>query len=415
MQRLAPEGGPQGWRCRARVPRVVEVRARRVRAQLGAAFRIAYSSSATAETLYVETVLDDGTVGVGEAAPAPRVTGENLAAAEAYTAGAAAALRGLRVPEELDKALHIVHRVSPWLPAARNALESSLLAAAAAVLGAEEALLLGGGSRRPRLLTDYTVSIPPPRVLDEIRATGYSAALAEAVEYILGRRREPTPLALEAGLPLPRVTGFHALKVKLGTGDPGLDIALATAVAEAARGAKIRVDANQAWSPKTAARVIHRLEDALGDRLVLVEQPVPATTPLERLAELRRAAETPIALDEAVRSPGDIAHAAAAGAADVVNIKLAKIGGPLQAARGAAVAEAHGLEVMWGCMLETGAGIAHAAAAAAATGWTRIVDLDAPLFLKEDPGAAWAGYRATGGGVELEVRTPATRAMREKE
>ena len=374
--------------------------------ELSSSFRIAYSSSAEATVLRVEIALSDGSIGVGEAPPAPRVTGESLEAARAYIEEAAARLQGLRLPEEHGRALRVIHSAAPWFPAARMGLESALLAAEAAHLGVEEQLLLGGDSQPARLLTDYTVSIPPRSVLDEIRATGYSASLAAAVEYIAGLHARPPREALEAGIPLPGVNGFHALKVKLGTGDPGLDVLLALAVAEAAPRVEIRVDANQAWSPKTAARVVRRLEEALGDRLRLVEQPVPADTSAERIAWLRGAVETPLALDESIRTPRELAHHARHRALDIVNIKLAKTGGPLQAAKLAAAAEAHGVEVMWGCMLETGAGIAHAAAAAAATGWTEVVDLDSPLFLREDPGAGWLMYRRTASGVELEAATP---------
>ena len=392
------------------VPRIAAVEAVTVEAQLSSSFRIAYSSSAQARTIWVRLVLDDGTVGLGEAAPAPLVTGETLEAAAGYVAAAARRLRGLPLPGGLREALREAHAAAPCCPSARAGLEEAILAAAAATLGDEETLLLGS-SGRPRLATDYTVSIPSPRVLREIAETGYSAALAEAVEYITGRRGRP-PRA-DTGIPLPPVTGFDTLKVKLGTGSPGLDAALAEAVAEAAPRAAIRLDANQAWSPKTAARVIKRLERVLGSQLQLVEQPVPWDTGLEQLAWLRRTVETPLALDEAVKTPRDVARAAAAGAADVVNIKLAKVGGPLQAARAAAVAEAHGLEAMWGCMLETGLGVAHAATAAWATGQTRIVDLDAPLFLQQDPGAAWASYRGTPRGVEVEATTPARRSSGE--
>ncbi len=396
------------------MPRVAGIEARRVSAALREAFRIAYRSSTTAETIWVVVELEDGSIGVGEAPPAPSVTGERLEAAEAYIAEAAQRLRGLRIPEELDQALRVVHRAAPWLPAARMGLESALLAAAASTLGMEEAPLLGGGGSRPaRLVTDYTVSIPAPRVLRELEATGYSAALAEAVEYIAGLRGKPP--TLDAGIPLPPVTGFNVLKVKLGTGSLVLDTALAAAVAEAAPGARIRVDANQAWSPKQAVRAIRRLEALLGDRLELVEQPVPASTALDRVAELRRAIETPLALDETVRSPVDVARAAEARAADVVNLKLAKMGGPLQAAKAAATAWSHGLEAMWGCMLETGVGVAHAAQAAQATGFTRIVDLDSPLFLVSDPGGRWARYRREpGAGVVLEAGTPSGRSRDEK-
>ena len=69
--------------------------------------------------------------------------------------------------------------------------------------------------------------------------------------------------------------GFTVLKVKVGT-DAGRDVARVRAV----RGAvgpdvRIRLDANQGWTPRDAVRVIRALEDA-GLDVELVEQPVAA-------------------------------------------------------------------------------------------------------------------------------------------
>ena len=383
-------------RCRA-LPRIERITVHRLQARLHGVFRIAYAAAATVESIVAEVVLSDGTRGWGEAAPAPRVTQENTASVEAYIEAAAGKLAGLELPDGLGEALRRVHAGAPGFSSARAALESALLDATARTLGTPVYTLLGGRVHKG-LETDYTVSIPGPETLEEIRRSQGSRrdAFIEAVEYLVGlRSRAPE----EPGFPLPAVRGFRVLKVKLGTGSTEDDVLLAETVYEASRGkARIRIDANQAWTRKQAIHVIRRLERSLGTALELVEQPVPASR-LEDLAVVRDAVETPVASDESTRSPEEIARAATLGAVDAVNIKIAKIGGPLQAAHAAAMLEAHGLEAMWGCMVETGLGISQAVHPALTSPATRYVDLDAPLFLEEDPVENPPAYRPEPAGV----------------
>lgn len=80
-----------------------------------------------------------------------------------------------------------------------------------------------------------------------------------------------------------------------------------------------------------------------------------------------------------------------------MNLKLAKLGGPLQALRALRLARAHGMSVMMGCMIESSLGIAAAAHLAGACDWA---DLDGALLLADDPftGLDWqAGHLAPSG------------------
>src|SRR6185312_839223 len=82
-----------------------------------------------------------------------------------------------------------------------------------------------------------------------------------------------------------------------------------------------------------------------------------------------------------------------------VNIKLAKSGGIREAMRMAAAARALGLEVMLGCMVESGLGIAAAVQIASLCDH---VDLDGNLLLAEDP---WPGVELVDG-VQLPAEAP---------
>ncbi|EYB67694.1 Mandelate racemase-like protein/ muconate lactonizing enzyme-like protein [Deinococcus phoenicis] len=189
--------------------------------------------------------------------------------------------------------------------------------------------------------------------------------------------------------------GQGVLKVKLGTAQ---DEQIVEALREEAPDVALRVDANAAWTRPQAKRLLAVLAVA---RVELVEQPLAAGD-LEGHAELRRLARVPLVADESLHHVSDVP--ALAEAFDGVNLKLAKLGGPLQALRALRLARAHRMQVMIGCMIESSLGIAAAAHLAGLCDWA---DLDGALLLADDPftGLSWTAGRlerpaGTGWGVE---------------
>lgn len=177
---------------------------------------------------------------------------------------------------------------------------------------------------------------------------------------------------------------YPILKVKVGTAD---DARILRAVREATD-KKIRVDANCGW---TATQAIASLPMLKEFGVELIEQPLPPDD-IEGLARVRRASDLPIIADESCRTAADIPRLV--GAVDGINIKLAKCGSLREALRMIAVARAHHMMVMVGCMIETSIGIT---AAAHFTPLLDVVDLDGAALLKKDPftGASIAGGRVT--------------------
>ncbi|HEV7614598.1 MAG TPA: mandelate racemase/muconate lactonizing enzyme family protein [Solirubrobacterales bacterium] len=117
--------------------------------------------------------------------------------------------------------------------------------------------------------------------------------------------------------------GFSTFKLKLGVGD---DLGQVRAVREAVGPrARIRIDANAAWSVEQAKRVLGALEP-LG--IELAEQPVAT---IEEAIEVAGATSIPIAADESVESRSDAALLASLGACAFAGIKLSKVGGPEEA------------------------------------------------------------------------------------
>lgn len=178
---------------------------------------------------------------------------------------------------------------------------------------------------------------------------------------------------------------YPILKVKLGT---DRDVEILRAIREATD-KEVRVDANCGWTVKEAIRML----PVLGEfGVTVLEQPVPPHD-LDGLAAIAAQADIPVIADESCLTAMDIPPLI--GRVDGINIKLAKCGGLREALRMIAVARAHGLMVMVGCMIETSLGIT---AAAHFTPLVDLVDLDGAALLADDP---FIGARIDGGQVTL--------------
>jgi L-Ala-D/L-Glu epimerase len=146
--------------------------------------------------------------------------------------------------------------------------------------------------------------------------------------------------------------GFACFKVKVGLPDDADRVA---AVREAiGPWPALRVDANGAWSVDEAIAAIERLRR---HDLELIEQPCRT---LEELAQVRRSVDLPVGADEPVATAEDVRAAAALGACDVVNVKLAPSGGFEAARATVAAARENGLEPYLSSTLDGPWGIAAA-------------------------------------------------------
>jgi O-succinylbenzoate synthase len=145
--------------------------------------------------------------------------------------------------------------------------------------------------------------------------------------------------------------GYRRLKFKI---KPGWDVTPLRALREVFPDTPLTVDANSAYR-LTDARVFQQL-DELG--LDYIEQPL-AHDDLHDHAELQRLLATPLCLDESIHSPADARKALAGGAGRVINVKVGRVRGHLEARRIHDVALAFGAPVWCGGMLELGVGRAH--------------------------------------------------------
>ncbi|MFG1837612.1 mandelate racemase/muconate lactonizing enzyme family protein [Micromonospora sp. NPDC049175] len=343
---------------------ISEVRTHRVSAPLHTPFVTALRRTTTVDTLVVELVDTDGRSGFGEAPQVWQVTGASVAGARACVGELLGPRLIGRDPDDLVTRCADVQRAVAGNEAAKAAVDVALHDLAARRLGVPLVRLLGGTSLR--VPTDVTL------------AAGDAVDLAAAA-----RQRQ--------------ADGFGVLKVKVGT-DASTDLDRVRAVrAAVGPGVRIRLDANQGWSPREAVRVIRGIEDA-GLDVELVEQPVPRWD-LDGLAWVSDRVSVPILADEAVFGVRDLVEVIRRRAADLVNVKLAKCGGLHPARTLLDLASAHGLGTVVGSMMESQVGIGAAASLVAAYGTTAVSDLDAAWWLAWSP--VQGGIRYDGATVVL--------------
>ncbi len=311
-------------------------------------FIIARGGTSQYRTVMVTVRDADGLEGWGEAAPS-KFYGET-----ADTVVAALNVYGQAMPEspfEIEDAERVWQTLMRGNPSARAALSAALHDLAGKRLGVPLYRMWGlDPARAPR--STFTIGLDTP---DRIRAK-----VQEAAEYPI-------------------------LKVKLGTDHDAEILATIRGVTDR----ELRVDANCGWTVKQTIGMLPVLAEF---GVTVLEQPV-VPQDLDGLAEIRRRASIPLIADESCLVATDIP--ALAGRVDGINIKLAKCGSLREALRMIAVARAHHMTVMVGCMIESSLAIT---AAAHFTPLVDIVDLDGAALLAEDP---FVGATISGGQVRL--------------
>ena len=157
--------------------------------------------------------------------------------------------------------------------------------------------------------------------------------------------------------------GFATLKLK-GGAERETDV-LVDRVAAVRRAVgpdiALRLDANGAWDPPTAE---DRIQAVARFDLEYVEQPLQPGDD-DALADLRRRVPVPLAADESVESVRAARDLIERDAADVLVVKLARVGGPAAAREIADLAAGRGVRVVLSNLFETGVGVAAAIAVAA--------------------------------------------------
>ncbi len=172
--------------------------------------------------------------------------------------------------------------------------------------------------------------------------------------------------------------GHRAFKVKIGLHDEETDLAVVAAVCEHAPGAPVWVDANQAYTTDAALRMARRL-DEFG--ITAFEQPLPAND-IAGLRRLREHSPVPVALDESLRHPTDLATFVRLDAVDVAIAKVQRSGGLTLSHRLCSLAEDCGVRLMGSGLTDSDLGLAASLHLFAAYGIDTPVDLNGRQFIE---------------------------------
>lgn len=330
--------------------KITSVRLGRICVPLRTPFKTALRTVNSVEDVIVELHTDTGAVGYGEAPPTGAITGDTTGAIiGAIRDHIGKTILGRDV-DELEPLLQAVQKSIVGNSSAKAAVDMAIWDLYGQLYNIPVHKLLGGG--RKQIVTDLTISV-----------------------------NDPETMVKDALIAIDR--GYDCLKMKVGI-DPELDVARLAAVRGAVgKDVVIRIDANQAWTPKQAVQILNAMQEQ-GLDIELVEQPVKAHD-LEGLKYVTDHSYVPVLADEAVFSPEDAMTIMKMGAADLLNIKLMKCGGLYNALKIASAAEVFGVECMIGCMLEAKIAVNAAVHLACAKNIITKVDLDGPVLCSEDP------------------------------
>nr|WP_289038974.1 dipeptide epimerase [uncultured Allobacillus sp.] len=327
--------------------KITEIKIEKLQLELIKPFTITFGTIERVETLLVEIKTDKGIDGIGEGAPFAFVTGETMETAFPT----AKALKKLLIgenPLNIEKIHHILDSSMVGSTSVKAAIDMALYDILGKNVGAPLYQVLGGF--RNQFATDVTIGIDTPEKM----------------------AREAQERAEQ---------GFTILKVKCGI-DPKQDVeAIRLIRNNIGDNVRLRMDANQGWSPSEAVQTIQAVEHY---NVEAVEQPLPSWD-IDGMAHVRKKINIQLMADESVHSPVDALKLVKQEAADVINIKLMKSGGIYKALGINHIAEASGIRCMVGCMLESKIGITAGASLVAAKRNITEADMDSFLYVK-DPG-----------------------------
>lgn len=203
--------------------------------------------------------------------------------------------------------------------------------------------------------------------------------------------------------------GYQCLKIKCGI-NPDQDIETVLAIRnQVGPHIKIRLDANQGYSVEQALRVVQTLEN-LGADIELLEQPTRAKY-LYSLKEVTAQCTVPIMADETALTLRDSLKLIKLEIADMINIKLMKIGGLTNAIKANFFAEVANIPVMVGCMNESMGAMVAGVHFACGFKNVQYADLDSVLDFEQDVVKGGATYKdgfvipsnKPGFGIEVDI------------
>jgi L-Ala-D/L-Glu epimerase / N-acetyl-D-glutamate racemase len=328
--------------------KIVNIEAWPVKMRLSEPYQIAYETVEEITNIFLRIETNRTINGYGCAAPDIHVTGETPESVlQAYNDIIGPSIKG----SDPLRPVMLLERLKPALenrPSALAATDMALLDIMGKVSNLPLWRLLGG--YRDRMKTSVTIGILPEKETVEHARNWVSLGF--------------TSLKLKGGLHMESDVE-RVMKVRETVGDK----------------IELRFDANQGFSLEDSITFVQETRKA---RLELIEQPTPKGEP-DLLGRVTSGVPIPVMADESLMTLRDAFRIARRDLADMVNIKLMKVGGIGEALQINAVAKSAGLEVMVGCMDEAALAISAGLHFALARSNVIYADLDGHMGLLGDP------------------------------
>ncbi len=300
--------------------RIERIRLHQIRLPLVHFFETSFGRTTERRIVLVEAIAD-GISGWGEV-----TAGERPFYNEEWTESAWLILRDYAAPGILGREIASAGDVAPLLKhirghrMARGGLEAAVWDLEARMLNRPLWQHIGGGAHK------------------EI-SCGVSIGIQNSVPELLNKIRAEL------------AAGYQRIKVKI---KPGWDVDVVREIRREFPDIRLMADANSAYTLADREH-LRRLDEFY---LMMIEQPLGHDEIIDH-AELQAGLQTPICLDECIRTAHHAGQAIRLRACKIINIKLGRVGGFAEARRVHDVARAAGVPVWCGGMLESGIGRAH--------------------------------------------------------
>jgi L-alanine-DL-glutamate epimerase-like enolase superfamily enzyme len=293
-------------------------------------YTTSYSTFDEIEHIFLIIHTDEGIVGYGEVTSFPFFTGENTGTIVEVIKQLEPVIKGCN-PFDLEKITNLMEKTVKYNSTAKGAIDFALYDIMGKSIG-QNSITLVGGKYWEKIPLSWSLSIGNP---DEV-----AAEAAEMVDK-----------------------GFDTVNLKIGV-NPDQEVESVRKVRKAI-GDKpnLRADANGAFTPMQAIQFIKRIEEY---NMQYVEQPVPGWD-LDGMAEVRKQTRVQISADESAYYPHSIVEIIKKGAADIISLKVAKMGGIRKTMQIAAIAEAANMPCMMNSNFELDVGVAAASIVAASS------------------------------------------------
>jgi L-alanine-DL-glutamate epimerase-like enolase superfamily enzyme len=306
---------------------------------------------------------DEGIAGFGECSPFMTINGESMDTCFIVGQYLAKRLIG-RNPLDIELCSATMDATIYGNSSIKSAFEIAVYDIASQHAGKPLYAFLGG-KKDKTLVTDYTVS--------------------------LGNTEKMVSDAIKI-----KAEGFRIIKVKLGESGEK-DVNRIRLIREAVGNEiQIRIDANQAWSPKQAINILNDLGQY---DIQHCEEPIARWNYME-LGSVRAQSPIPVMADESCCDHHDALRLINLEACDSFNVKLGKSGGIYKACKIISLAEDAGLSMQVGGFLESRLGFTASAHVALTSPNIVYFDFDTPLMFNEDPVTGGITYEA-GGVVQV--------------